>query len=71
MGTIKNKRIKFVSKGQVIGINVAIIEMSQNVGFAIPSTHFKMIEENLYNRPEHEKVLHAPILGIEWSNGSS
>jgi S1-C subfamily serine protease len=55
----------------VIGINVAIIEMSQNVGFAIPSTQFKMIQENLCSRPTHEKVLHAPILGVEYSNGSS
>ena len=30
-------------QGEVIGINVAIIEKSQNVGFAIPCRQFKMV----------------------------
>lgn len=58
------------SDGKVIGINVAIAQQSQNVGFSIPVYQLKMIFENLKNRPPNKKVLHKPILGAEFSNTS-
>lgn len=57
-------------QGEVIGINVAIIEQSQNIGFAIPCRLFKMIFEELRSRPADQRILHKPILGIDYCNSS-
>ena len=49
--------------GQVIGINVAIIEGAQNVGFSIPSFHLQQLFDALATRPPTAKVLFKPELG--------
>lgn len=55
---------------KVIGINVAIVQQSQNVGFAIPSHHLSMLFESLKNRTEDARVVHKPLLGADFSNSS-
>lgn len=57
-------------KGNVVGINVAIIEQSQNVGFAIPVHHLLGIFDFLRTRPENNRILHKPILGADLCNAS-
>lgn len=67
------QRILFLnecSEGKVIGINVAIAQMSQNVGFSIPVFQLEMIFENMKNRPPDKRVVHKPILGADFSNGT-
>lgn len=44
------------SDGRVIGINVAISEGSQNVGFSIPVYQLKMILDSLKTRPKDKLV---------------
>lgn len=56
--------------GNVIGINVAIVEQSQNVGFAIPVHNLKQIFHDLKSRPNDQKVLHKPVLGVDFCNSS-
>lgn len=46
--------------GQVIGINTAIIQDAQGIGFAIPATPAKLVAEQLI---EHGKPLRLGILG--------
>lgn len=68
------------SEGKVIGINVAIVEKSQNVGFAIPVFHLVQVlkfqrnfttklYDTLRNRPKQKRVVHKPILGCDFSHG--
>eukprot|EP00011_Vannellida_sp_DIVA3-517-6-12_P013571 CAMPEP_0114627482 /NCGR_PEP_ID=MMETSP0168-20121206/12322_1 /TAXON_ID=95228 ORGANISM="Vannella sp., Strain DIVA3 517/6/12" /NCGR_SAMPLE_ID=MMETSP0168 /ASSEMBLY_ACC=CAM_ASM_000044 /LENGTH=577 /DNA_ID=CAMNT_0001838823 /DNA_START=20 /DNA_END=1750 /DNA_ORIENTATION=+ len=57
-------------EGNVIGINVAIVEQSQNVGFAIPVHNLKQIFHDLKSRPRDQKVLHKPVLGVDFCNSS-
>jgi len=56
------------AEGKVIGVNVAIVEQSQNVGFAIPSFHLTQLFDTMKNRPKDKRVVHKPILGADWSN---
>lgn len=57
-------------EGKVIGINVAIVQQSNNVGFAIPVHHLTMLFESMKNRPKDSRVIHKPILGADFSNTS-
>jgi S1-C subfamily serine protease len=43
-------------QGELIGVNVAIAENSNNVGFAIPSFHLLSLFDALATRPKHAKV---------------
>eukprot|EP01094_Clydonella_sp_ATCC50884_P006442 TRINITY_DN1560_c0_g1_i1.p1 TRINITY_DN1560_c0_g1~~TRINITY_DN1560_c0_g1_i1.p1 ORF type:complete len:623 (+),score=215.17 TRINITY_DN1560_c0_g1_i1:207-2075(+) len=56
--------------GRVVGVNVAIVEMSQNVGFAIPIGHLKLILKELCSRPSDKKLLQKPMLGVDFCNSS-
>lgn len=58
------------SQGKVIGVNVAIAQSAQNVGFAIPIFQLTMIFETLKNRPKDKRVVHKPILGADFSNST-
>jgi S1-C subfamily serine protease len=56
--------------GDVIGVNVAIIENSQNIGFAIPSFQLGLLFDSLASRPADAKVLFKPVLGCAIINTS-
>lgn len=56
--------------GKVIGINVAIVEQSQNVGFAIPVFYLQQLFSSMTSRPSGKRVIHKPILGGEFCNSS-
>lgn len=43
--------------GELIGVNVAIAENSNNVGFAIPSFHLLSLFDALATRPKNAKVI--------------
>jgi serine protease Do len=57
-------------EGKVIGINVAIVERSQNVGFAIPAFNLQQLFPSLSTRPKDKRVVHKPLLGADFSNSS-
>ncbi|MDD3679617.1 MAG: trypsin-like peptidase domain-containing protein [Candidatus Shapirobacteria bacterium] len=52
------------SSGQVIGINVAVAQGAQNIGFAIPINIAKNMLDNFYQTGEFIR----PFLGIRYSN---
>jgi S1-C subfamily serine protease len=52
------------SKGQVIGINTAIAQEGQNIGFAIPSNVIKEIVDNFKKRGN---TFERPYLGIRYT----
>jgi S1-C subfamily serine protease len=56
--------------GDVVGVNVAIIENSQNIGFAIPSFQLGLLFDSLASRPADAKVLFKPVLGCAIINTS-
>ncbi len=56
------------SDGKVIGINVAIAEQSQNIGFAIPVFHLTQLYDTMRVRPKNKRVVHKPMLGADFSN---
>lgn len=57
-------------EGKVIGINVAIAQESNNVGFAIPVFYLQQLYDSLTTRPVGKRVVHKPILGGEFNNSS-
>ena len=61
----------FASDGKVIGVNVAIVERAQNVGFAIPAFHLEQLFDALSERPKDSKVLFKPTLGFSFTQASS
>jgi S1-C subfamily serine protease len=56
--------------GCVIGVNVAIVENSQNIGFAIPSYHLSSLFDSLALRPKDARILFKPTLGCAVVNSS-
>lgn len=54
------------SKGEVVGINTAIIKEAQNVGYLIPVNDLKTILPDLYKH----KLLRKPFLGVIYINGT-
>eukprot|EP01102_Stenamoeba_stenopodia_P013232 TRINITY_DN4266_c0_g1_i2.p1 TRINITY_DN4266_c0_g1~~TRINITY_DN4266_c0_g1_i2.p1 ORF type:complete len:669 (-),score=173.24 TRINITY_DN4266_c0_g1_i2:127-2133(-) len=57
-------------EGKVIGINVSIVQQSQNIGFAIPSFYLQQLFPALTSRPPNKRVVRKPTLGAEFSNSS-
>lgn len=53
-------------KGEVIGINTAIIANAQNVGYIIPINDLKVILQDMYQMP----LLRKPFLGVLFNNGT-
>jgi serine protease Do len=51
------------SAGQVIGINVAVAQGAQNIGFAIP---IKVVKESLYQFKTSGKFIGKPFLGVQY-----
>lgn len=58
--------------GEVIGVNAAIIQNAQNVGYIIPINEVKLFLEQLDTLPETKgpKLLHKPFLGVLYNNAN-
>lgn len=58
------------NKGEVIGVNSAIIQNAQNVGYIIPINEVKLFLEQLRALPDQKgpKLIHKPFLGVLFSN---
>jgi serine protease Do len=53
-------------KGEVVGINTAIIAGAQNVGYIIPINDLKVILDDMYRMP----LIRKPFLGVLFNNGT-
>jgi serine protease Do len=53
-------------KGEVVGINTAIISGAQNVGYIIPINDLKVILDDMYYMP----LIRKPFLGVLFNNGT-
>ena len=51
--------------GEVIGVNTAIIQGAQNVGYIIPSQELKVVLNDLYHA--QDPLVRRPVLGIIYS----
>jgi serine protease Do len=60
------------SKGQVIGVNSAIIKEAQNVGYIIPINEVKLFLDQLRSMPPAKgpKLLRKPFLGVIFNNAN-
>lgn len=52
--------------GEVVGINTAMVQNAQNVGYAIPVNDLKIVLPDLYKTP----LLRKPYLGIYYNNAN-
>lgn len=55
------------SRGEVIGVNSAIIAGAQNVGYAIPINDLKIVLPDMYET----KLIRKPFLGIIFTNATT
>lgn len=59
--------------GKVVGVNVAIYQGAQNVGYIVPVNDVKRFLEQLNNMPNGDnkpKLVHKPYLGVVFSNAN-
>jgi serine protease Do len=54
-------------QGQVVGINTASISSAQNIGYALPISEFKLIEQDMLKQP----VIRKPYLGAQFCYAES
>lgn len=59
-------------KGEVIGVNSAIIQNAQNVGYIVPINEVKLFLEQINSVPDQEgtKLLRKPFLGVLFNNAN-
>ena len=55
------------TKGQVIGVNYAIKNNANNIGYSIPIYQFKILEKQM-KKNKKSKIIHSPILGGTFNN---
>ena len=55
------------NEGKVIGINYAIKNNANNIGYSIPIYHFKILEKLLREKRDN-KIIHSPIVGGTMNN---